>query len=110
MAKRRAPGPPGRAGADAGLPLQGFVFCNFNQSYKLTPETFAGWMQILDKVPGSVLWLLEGPAPYADNMRCHAQAAGIAGNRIIFAPDRVPAEHLARLSLADLFLDSSPYN
>jgi predicted O-linked N-acetylglucosamine transferase (SPINDLY family) len=96
--------------AEAGLPDTGFVFCNFNNAYKLTPNTFAGWMRILKQVDGSLLWLLQSPAPFADNIREAAQAQGVAGDRIIFAPDRAPAEHLARLSLADLFLDSLPYN
>ena len=95
---------------EAGLPEQGFVFCNFNQSYKLTPDTFAGWMRILKRVDGSVLWLLDAVAPFARNIRRHAESHGVAPERILFAPDRPPAQHLARLSLADLFLDSLPYN
>ena len=102
-----APAPTRR---EAGLPEQGFVFCNFNQSYKLTPETFAGWMRILTRVDGSVLWLLDAVAPFARNIRRHAESHGVAPHRILFAPDRPPAQHLARLSLADLFLDSLPYN
>jgi predicted O-linked N-acetylglucosamine transferase (SPINDLY family) len=96
--------------AQAGLPAHGFVFCNFNQSYKLTPDTFAGWMHILKRVDGSILWLLDAVAPFADNIRRHAESHGVAGERILFAPDRPPAQHLARLSLADLFLDGLPYN
>jgi protein O-GlcNAc transferase len=103
--------------AEAGLPAvpagsagNGFVFCNFNQSYKLTPDTFASWMRILKQVDGSVLWLLDAVAPFARNIREQAQSQGVAGSRILFAPDRPPAEHLARLALADLFLDSLPYN
>jgi len=96
--------------AQAGLPSRGFVFCNFNQSYKLTPEVFASWMQILRRVEGSVLWLLEGPAPYADNIARHARDHGVAPERILFAPDRPTDQHLARLQLADLFLDGLPYN
>ncbi|HWU54568.1 MAG TPA: hypothetical protein VN175_03640, partial [Rhizomicrobium sp.] len=96
--------------AEAGLPATGFVFCNFNQSYKLTPEVFASWMQILRRVEGSVLWLLEGPAPYADNIARHARDHGVAPERILFAPDRPTDQHLARLQLADLFLDGLPYN
>jgi predicted O-linked N-acetylglucosamine transferase (SPINDLY family) len=96
--------------AEAGLPETGFVFCNFNQSYKLTPEIFAGWMRILSRTEGSVLWLLEGPAPYADNLARQAKAHGVAPERILFAPDRPTDQHLARLGLADLFLDSLPYN
>ena len=100
--------PPSRI--EAGLPEKGFVFCNFNQSYKLTPDTFAGWMRILGRVEGSVLWLLEAVAPFAQNIARQAQAFGIAPERILFAPDRPPEQHLARLGLADLFLDSLPYN
>jgi protein O-GlcNAc transferase len=95
---------------EAGLPEHGFVFCNFNQSYKLTPQTFAGWMRILKRVEGGLLWLLDGVAPFAQNIRRHAEAQGVAPERILFAPDRPPAQHLARLSLADLFLDGLPYN
>jgi predicted O-linked N-acetylglucosamine transferase (SPINDLY family) len=95
---------------EAGLPEQGFVFCNFNQSYKLTPDTFAGWMRILQRVEGSVLWLLDAAAPFACNIRRQAEIHGIAPERMLFAPDRPPAQHLARLSLANLFLDGLPYN
>ncbi|HEX4635534.1 MAG TPA: tetratricopeptide repeat protein [Rhizomicrobium sp.] len=96
--------------AEAGLPEQGFIFCNFNQSYKLTPEIFASWMRILRRVEGSHLWLLDAAAPFADNIARHAKAHGVAPERILFAPDRPVDQHLARLSLADLFLDGLPYN
>jgi predicted O-linked N-acetylglucosamine transferase (SPINDLY family) len=97
--------------AQTGLPEHGFVFCNFNQSYKLTPDTFAGWMRILSRVEDSVLWLLEeAAAPFAQNIAQHAKAHGIAPERILFAPHRPPDQHLARLGLADLFLDGLPYN
>ena len=96
--------------AEAGLPQTGFVFCNFNNAYKLTPSTFDSWMRILKAVPDSVLWLLESRPPFADNLRREAGARGVDGGRILFAPDRSPADHLARLSLADLFLDTLPYN
>ncbi len=95
---------------EAGLPGRGFVFCNFNQSYKLTPQTFASWMRILRQVEGSVLWLLEARPPFAQNLARAAAAQGVDPARILHAPDRPPAEHLARLSLADLFLDGLPYN
>ncbi len=95
---------------EAGLPDDAFVFCNFNQSYKLTPGTFASWMRILQQVEGSVLWLLEAAKPFAENIAAHASAHGVAPERILFAPDRPPDQHLARLSLADLFLDGLPYN
>ena len=101
---------PAPSRAEAGLPDQGIVFCNFNNAYKLTPETFESWMRILSKVEDSVLWLLESPAPYADNLRREAQKHGVAAERMIFAPDLPTDQHLARLTLADLFLDSLPYN
>jgi predicted O-linked N-acetylglucosamine transferase (SPINDLY family) len=96
--------------AEAGLPERGFVFCNFNQSYKLTPDTFAGWMRILKQVDGSVLWLLQDTPPFAENIARHARDHVIAPERILFAPHRPPDQHLARLGLADLFLDGLPYN
>jgi protein O-GlcNAc transferase len=100
--------PPSRA--EAGLSEQGFVFCNFNSAYKLTPGTFDSWMRILGRVDDSVLWLLESTAPYADNLRREAQARGVAPERLIFAPELPTDQHLARLGLADLFLDGLPYN
>jgi len=96
--------------AEAGLPQNGFVFCNFNNAYKLTPSTFDSWMRILKQVDGSVLWLLESAPPYADNLRREAQRRGVAAERLIFAPELPLEQHLARLPLADLFLDGLPYN
>jgi predicted O-linked N-acetylglucosamine transferase (SPINDLY family) len=96
--------------ADHALPADGFVFCNFNQSYKLTPDIFAGWMRILKQVPGSLLWLLEGNPSFPENIRRHAQHAGVAPERIVFAPMIDAEDHLARIQLADLFLDTAPYN
>jgi protein O-GlcNAc transferase len=96
--------------AEAGLPESGIVFCNFNNAYKLTPPTFDSWMRILKQVDGSVLWLLESPAPYADNLRNEAAARGVAPERLVFAAELPTDLHLARLSLADLFLDGLPYN
>ena len=97
--------------AECGLPEDAFVFCNFNNGYKLTPTTFASWMRILNQVPGSVLWLLAGNNPqFAVNLRREARAAGVAEDRLIFAPMVSSAQHLARLTLADLSLDNLPYN
>jgi predicted O-linked N-acetylglucosamine transferase (SPINDLY family) len=96
--------------AEAGLPEKAFVFCNFNNAYKLTPSTFASWMRILSRVDGSVLWLLESTAPFPDNLRREAEKQGVSADRLIFAPDLPTAQHLARLQLADLSLDSLPYN
>lgn len=95
---------------EAGLPEEGFVFCCFNQSFKITPEVFALWMRLLDKMPGSVLWLLECNRWASENLAREAKSHGIDPNRLAFAP-RVPiAQHLARHALADLFLDTLPYN
>ncbi|HTI85625.1 MAG TPA: tetratricopeptide repeat protein, partial [Alphaproteobacteria bacterium] len=96
--------------ADAGLPEQSFVFCSFNNNYKLTPEMFDRWMRILGHVDGSVLWLLEGNDAVAGNLRREAAARGIDPARMVFAPRVPPIDHLARHRLADLFLDTLPYN
>jgi predicted O-linked N-acetylglucosamine transferase (SPINDLY family) len=100
---------PGRA--ECGLPPDAFVFCNFNNSYKLTPQAFAGWMRILQQVPASVLWLFESNNPrFAENLRREAAGLGVAPERLIFAPLAPSEKHLARLTLADLSLDCLPYN
>jgi len=96
--------------AEAGLPETGIVFCSFNASYKITPAMFDIWMRLLRDVDGSVLWLLRGNASVPRNLRREAMARGVAPERLVFA-DRVPlADHLARHRLADLFLDTLPYN
>lgn len=96
--------------AEAGLPPEGFVFCSFNQSYKLTPEMFTLWCRLLDAVAGSVLWLLRPVDPSAmENLRTEAAARGIDPARLIFAPALPLAGHLERLQLADLALDTFPY-
>ncbi len=86
----------------------GFVFCCFNNSFKITPALFAIWMRLLAKIPGSVLWLLDGPA--TENLKREAVKAGIGPERLIFAPRLPLPEHLARHRQADLFLDTLPYN
>jgi protein O-GlcNAc transferase len=96
--------------AEEGLPETGFVFCNFNQSYKLVPETFASWMRVLKQVEGSVLWLMEGNGAFTQHLRQEAERQGVAGGRLVFARNQPLDRHLARLPLADLFLDSLPYN
>ena len=96
--------------AEAGLPEQGFVFCCFNNSYKIGPEIFDTWMSLLRNVQGSVLWLLEDSAIATANLKREAESRGVLPDRLIFAPRRQPAEHLARHRLADLFLDTLPYN
>ncbi|MCX7280875.1 MAG: tetratricopeptide repeat protein [Alphaproteobacteria bacterium] len=100
--------PPTRA--EAGLPETGFVFCCFNHNWKITPPQFDIWMRLLGQVDGSVLWLLEGNASIRYNLRKEAAARGIAPERLIFAGRTTPDAHLARQQLADLFLDTLPYN
>lgn len=96
--------------AAVGLPEDALVFCCFNNPYKITPELFTRWCRLLDACPGAVLWLFANTPVVEDNLRAEARARGIAPERLIFAP-RVPqAEHLARLALADLCLDTLPYN
>ncbi len=95
---------------DQGLPASEFVFCCFNNNYKILPATFDLWMQILKEVDGSVFWLLEDNATVVNNLRKEAAARGVDSSRLVFAK-RVPLdEHLARHHLADLFLDTLPYN
>ena len=95
---------------ELGLPPTGFVFCCFNNNYKITPVTFEGWMRILRQVDGSVLWLLGDNPTAADNLRKEAIDRGIDGNRLVFAERMSLAEHLARHRQADLFVDTLPYN
>jgi predicted O-linked N-acetylglucosamine transferase (SPINDLY family) len=94
-----------------GLPASGFVFCCFNNSYKITPAVFDSWMQILSRVEHSVLWLSQHAPSVASNLLIEAAHRGIDKRRLVFAA-RVPssAQHLARHRAADLFLDTAPYN
>jgi protein O-GlcNAc transferase len=96
---------------ELGLPSTGFVFCCFNNSYKINPETFDAWMRILQRIEGSVLWLSKANPTAALNLRKAAEARGIRAARLIFA-ERMPLmeDHLARLRAADLFMDTLPYN
>ena len=95
---------------ECGLPERGFVFCCFNNNYKITPSTFDGWMRILKEVPESVLWLFESNPKAADNLRREATVRGVDAERLIFARRLLLPEHLARHRLADLFLDTLPCN
>jgi len=96
--------------AACGLADDAFVFCSFNASYKLGPQMFDSWMRLLGRVPGSLLWLLDSHAGVADNLRREAAARGVDQARLVFAKPLPVAEHLARMRLADLFLDNLPYN
>lgn len=107
---RLAIGPHTPTRADAELPDDGFVFCSFNSSYKLRRPMFELWMRLLRTVPGSVLWLAEANPEMAVNLQREAERCGVDPRRLVFAPRRPLAEHLARQRLADLFLDTTPYN
>jgi len=95
---------------EVGLPETGFVFCCFNNNYKILPATFDGWMKILLAVEGSVLWLLQDSSTAAGNLRREAEARGVHSSRLIFAERMQLDHHLARHRLADLFLDTLPCN
>jgi predicted O-linked N-acetylglucosamine transferase (SPINDLY family) len=95
---------------ELGLPPKAFVFCCFNSNYKITPGVFDSWMRILQQVDGSILWLLEGSASAAINLRKEAAARDISPERLVFAKRMFLPDHLARYRLADLFIDTLPYN
>ena len=101
----------GFARQEVGLPENGVVLCCFNNNWKIVPEIFDCWISILQSVDGSVLWLFEDNPAAAKNLRKEATNHGINSDRLVFAK-RMPAhaEHLARYKLADLFLDTFPYN
>ena len=93
-----------------GLPETGFVFCCFNNNFKLSPRIFDRWMRILVQVDGSVLWLLRTSETVVSNLRSRASVQGVDPQRLVFAPRMATADHLARHRAADLFLDTLPYN
>jgi predicted O-linked N-acetylglucosamine transferase (SPINDLY family) len=95
--------------AEWGLPDDGFVFCSFNNNYKIMPDVFATWMRLLEQVPGSVLWLRKGQEEARENLRAAAAGHGIDPDRLVFAGFADLADHFARHRLADLFLDTFPY-
>jgi len=95
---------------DCNLPAEGFIFCTFNNNYKYTPELFEVWMNILRRVPGSVLLLLADNQWSEANLKKEAKAKAIDPERLIFGPRLSPDNYLARYQLADLFLDSFPFN
>lgn len=97
--------------ASQGLPEDAFVFCAFNNTYKITPEIFSIWLQLLNQLPKSVLWLSPTTQEAKENLYLKANTQGIDASRIIFATRTENLEdHLARHQLADLFLDTTPYN
>ena len=107
---RRPPPPNVPARSEVGLPDDAFVYCAFNRTIKITPVLFDVWMRLLTKTAGSVLWLLDGDPVARENLRREAVARGVAAERIVFAPHVSADEHLARHQLADLYLDTLPYN
>jgi predicted O-linked N-acetylglucosamine transferase (SPINDLY family) len=99
------------ARVECGLREAGFVFCCFSSAYKITAPMFDIWMRLLAGVPGSVLWLLEANGTAMANLRREAESRLAGGAaRLVFAPSLPNPEHLARLAIADLFLDTLPYN
>ncbi len=107
--RQRVVAPHGPSRAEAGLPEDAMVYCCFNGTHKITRFTFERWLAILDRVPGSVLWLLGGADAAQERLQSIAAAHGIARDRLIFADKLANAAHLARYPLADLFLDTTPY-
>ena len=91
---------------EMGLPEQGFVFCCFNNSYKISSEEFNIWMRVLGKIEGSVLWLIKANKRAVKNLKKEAQSRGVASHRLIFADKAPQDQHLARHRLADLFIDT----
>lgn len=100
--------PPARAAV--GLPERGFVFCCFNNTWKIAPHIFACWMQVLTEVPDGVLWLVGASAAQKENLRARAGAAGVDPQRLVFTAVVDHETHIARYLLADLFLDTPVYN
>lgn len=96
--------------AELGLPEKGFVYCCYNNAAKISPDTFAVWMNILRAVDDSVLWLMGYTPAAVDNLRAAAERAGVAAGRLVFADLLSQDKHLARYRVADLFLDCLPYN
>ena len=107
---KRQIGSPIPSRSELGLPEQAFVFCCFNNTWKITSGMFDIWMRLLTAVDDSVLWLYRSNALAAENLRKEAQVRGVDPARLVFAPHMDVPEHLARLTRADLFLDTLPYN
>lgn len=96
--------------AELGLPEDAFVFCCFNNNFKITPQVFASWVRILKSIEGSVLWLFEDNPTASLNLKNWAKASGLDPSRLIFASQMDLPRHLSRHKCADLFLDTLPYN
>ncbi len=100
----------GKTRADFGVPDDAFLFCAFNNNFKITPEVFETWMRILRRTPDTLLWLLADNEWAEDNLCRAARAHGVSPERLIFAPRVAPPDYLARFAVADVFLDTFPYN
>ena len=107
---RQRPLPAAPTRASEGLPEGALVLCGFNQPYKISPEVFDSWCRLLHALPGAVLWLMEWSSQALPNLRRQAELRGIDPARLVGAPHRPHAEHLARQRLADLFIDTWPVN
>lgn len=107
---RRIAAPDAPTREQAHLPAAGFIWCSFHSTYKLNPPLFDIWARLLLAVPGSVLWLLGGKPETEDNLRREARSRGVDPERLIFAQPEPYPRHLARLPLADLCLDTYPFN
>jgi protein O-GlcNAc transferase len=107
---RQAVSPKTTTRSDWGLPEDGFVFCSFNNSYKLTPQFFDVWMDLLASNPDSILWMSETNAWATDNLLRRIQSHGVDSKRVVFTPQVALPEHVERHRLADLALDTFPYN
>ena len=95
---------------ECGLPETAFVFCCFNNPFKIMPDVFDIWMRLLQATEGSVLWLIEENSTASRNLRREAEKRGVVSERLIFAPKMALSDHLARHRQADLFLDTLPCN
>jgi predicted O-linked N-acetylglucosamine transferase (SPINDLY family) len=107
---RWRPLPQPMARQEADLPDGAFVMCAFNHTYKILPQAFDVWCEVMREVPKAVLWLKETNGQLHDNVRAHAVARGVAPERIVFAKNVPYNDHFSRLALADVFVDTWPYN
>ena len=96
--------------AEIGLPEDKFIFATFNNSYKLNETMFTCWMNILKRVPNSILWIIDDNEWATKNLKTFAASQGVQEDRLLFTPRVLPSQYLARMPLADMFLDNHPYN
>jgi predicted O-linked N-acetylglucosamine transferase (SPINDLY family) len=101
---------PTPARKDVGLPDDKFIFATFNNSYKLNEKMFTSWMNILKRVPNSILWIVDDNEWATKNLKAYAASQGVYEDRLLFTPRVLPSQYLARMPLADIFLDNHPYN